>query len=1246
MVAKPASHILPAHSNAGLMALNDRLARRQAEIRASGGLGVAAQTLPSPTAELLAAGDGIAIELQDDASAKDRSLQEAIKSKLPQGWELRDDSIPSANFRGLTALPPPDGVPTVDEMWELAAEVAEVRRVVSATPLFAQLAPTPNQTAGLGFAGDDDIQAPHDWHLDTLRIPGAWAVSRGDNIEPGQGVTVAVIDTGYTRHPEIFNDLTKSPGNSQQVHGADLLDGDADPLDPLEGGWFFPTPSHGTSVASVIASGEGPDQPSLPDGQFVTGIAPAAQVFPVRMTTSVVLLLPNKLIEALHTVIDLNNVDVINISLGMPYGWPALQAAVQEAIRLGMVVVAASGNYWPTVVYPAAFPEVLAVAACGPDLSPWLGSSPGAAVDVLAPGRAVQRANSKLNSAGDPVYEVTPGTGTTFGAANCTGLAALWVAKHGGRRQLVKHYKGEAHRVQQAYHFLIRKTAQPLPGGAPEGMYGVGIPDAEELLRADLPSTEELDQDLQDMGLMLAHVEGLTGATNGDRPVSSFRPTDIDSPELIGTTSQILNSGRAGKPVRPPELAFKELRFQLANRPALLSQAQAMISEGRIDALRANIMEIPQLSSTLRAAISSATSVAKKAARQAPEAAAAEAALLADLTIPEPTVRRLQVYAVDPSYSTSIQTAQYNRITVDVPWENVDVGPVGEYLEVVDIDPASGYAYAPVNLNDPRVVARDGLEPSEGDPRFHQQMVYAVAMKTIKHFERALGRPAFWETHPEKDATGRWLTEPFNARLRIYPHALRTQNAYYSSGKRALLMGYFASPGYNSMPGPNVFTCLSYDIIAHEMTHALLDGMYRRYTSPTNPDVLAFHEAFADIVALFQHFTHPELLRAAIEQTRGDLEAESQLGKLAVQFGQATGMRGALRDAIGRIKPDGGWERMQPQPSLLQTESYLASAHKRGSILVAAVFDTFLLLYKERIKPLVRLATNGSGVLPHGNLPVDLVAALAGAASNLAADILERCIRALDYLPPVDVTFGEYLRAIVTADYDLVPDDRNGYRVAFAQAFRAWGIQPAGVTTVAPDSLYWSRPDRSSAASRFELGQAVRDRLSRLLTDWRVTRNRYDLHKGSLDEKRAFHNLLSEHLMYNPTSTLGMEIGIDLSKPFEVHTLRPASSIGPDGETNPLVVVTLTQEKTAKLAKQADGMSTSETFRIGSTILFGLGDGKVRYIIHRRDSQGTQGAAIKEYREFRLASVGAIDPYTLSAHRREPFASLHLTGRY
>src|SRR3954452_5369275 len=72
-----------------------------------------------------------------------------------------------------------------------------------------------------------------------------------------------------------------------------------------------------------------------------------------------------------------------------------------------------------------------------------------------------------------------------------------------------------------------------------------------------------------------------------------------------------------------------------------------------------------------------------------------------------PPFRKLRVYAFDPSLNWQIDTAVINQMTLQVPWEDLEPGPVGEYLEVVDADPASGCFYAPVNLNDDFVLAQD-----------------------------------------------------------------------------------------------------------------------------------------------------------------------------------------------------------------------------------------------------------------------------------------------------------------------------------------------------------------------------------------------------------------------------------------------------------------------------------------------------------------------------------------------------------
>lgn len=109
-----------------------------------------------------------------------------------------------------------------------------------------------------------------------------------------------------------------------------------------------------------------------------------------------------------------------------------------------------------------------------------------------------------------------------------------------------------------------------------------------------------------------------------------------------------------------------------------------------------------------------------------------------------PPFRKLKGYAFDPSLSLKIDTVAINEIIYKVPWEKLSVGPVGGYIEVVDYDPTVRKFYQPVNLNNRYILAQDGLEPGEGNPQFHQQMVYAVVMTTIANFEKALGRKVLW----------------------------------------------------------------------------------------------------------------------------------------------------------------------------------------------------------------------------------------------------------------------------------------------------------------------------------------------------------------------------------------------------------------------------------------------------------------------------------------------------------------------
>lgn len=437
---------------------------------------------------------------------------------------------------------------------------------------------------------------------------------------------------------------------------------------------------------------------------------------------------------------------------------------------------------------------------------------------------------------------------------------------------------------------------------------------------------------------------------------------------------------------------------------------------------------------------------------------------------PLPTYRCLRVFAFDPQASRQLDTAIINDAVIQLPWEKpwedqVTLGPANEYLEVVDYDPASSCFYPPLDLNDPMLLAQNGLPPSDGNPQFHQQMAFAVAMRTVRTFENALGRHVFWMREANQ-APADGAADPaaprdhpaFVRRLRIYPHAMREANAYYSPNKTALLFGYFrGDPGRDATGGEWVFTCLSQDIVAHETTHAILHGLRRRSVEPSNVDSLAFHEAFADVVALLQHFSSGAVIEHQLARSGGSLRSVSLLTGLAQQFGRGTGRGGPLRFALKMLideeKKLANNETIEPDRNAKLTEP-----HRRGQILVAAIFDAFVTIFERRTDDLFRMAGCKRGTTDP--LPKELVTRLADEAEKAADHVLRMCIRALDYLPPADSTFGEYLRAIVTADADLVPADSLHYRTAFAESFVKRGIRIEGQVFTSTETLYWDPPDK------------------------------------------------------------------------------------------------------------------------------------------------------------------------------------------
>jgi hypothetical protein len=401
-----------------------------------------------------------------------------------------------------------------------------------------------------------------------------------------------------------------------------------------------------------------------------------------------------------------------------------------------------------------------------------------------------------------------------------------------------------------------------------------------------------------------------------------------------------------------------------------------------------------------------------------------------------PERRPLRIFAFDPMVSR----AGDHRITVEIPYRPIEREErrfSDDRLEVVDYDAATGCYFRAVDLSDEAVAMNQGLEPLEQDPQFHQQMVYAVASKVLENFDRALGRRLRFRR---------------GERLRLFPHAFQGRNAYFDSELNAVLFGYFPAdeddPGPN-LPGQWIFTCLSHDIIAHEVSHAALSRLHSHYDEPTNPQVPALHEAFADIVAMFQRLTFPEVVAPAIRESRGDLlDPNNRLLDIGAQFGAAAGKGGPLRRIAGK-----------PDPALMARTH---EPHSLGWILVCAVYEGFVSTYVRRTRDLIRIATGGSGTLPAGDLHPDLVNRLTMECVRTAQTVLSMCIRATDYLPPVDPTFSDFLRAMVTADYELNRADDSGLRAAMIEAFRQRGIRPKAVGSLAVQSLLLEAEDVSN----------------------------------------------------------------------------------------------------------------------------------------------------------------------------------------
>ncbi len=441
-----------------------------------------------------------------------------------------------------------------------------------------------------------------------------------------------------------------------------------------------------------------------------------------------------------------------------------------------------------------------------------------------------------------------------------------------------------------------------------------------------------------------------------------------------------------------------------------------------------------------------------------------------------PRIRRLKIVAQDPSITSDggkILTAD-----IEIPAEDFTHGPAGYRVHVIDYDSSTDTHYIPLvypplqngSYEDPfaKITDRQILE----DPNFHAQNVYAIIMRTLARFEFALGRRIDWGFDGHQ--------------LNVAPHAFADANAFYSRRDCALMFGYFRSAQSKKDEGKVVFSSLSHDVIAHETTHAILDGLRKRFITPSSPEQAGFHEGFADIVALLSVFSLRDVVGfllkknvkvksegaadKSVEVEISDRIPTSSLNKENLKNNILFGLADEMGEEMSGVRGQALRRSLELKPLSDNAEPYLKKRafeepHRCGELLVAALLNAFIEVWDQR---LAQLKKHNSGDYLNLNLVVEN-------GAEAAEHLLTMAIRALDYTPPTDIKFGDYLSALLTADKETVPDDsKYHYRDQITKSFKDFGIKPASPE---PDGTW------ESAADEFKYDRTHFDSLTRDATE-------------------------------------------------------------------------------------------------------------------------------------------------------------------
>lgn len=267
------------------------------------------------------------------------------------------------------------------------------------------------------------------WNIDRVDAEISWGISTGDPVKVG------IIDTGIDlSHPDLKNNIKG---------GYNAINPRKSPNDDN---------GHGTHVAGIVAA--------LNNNVGVVGVGPNIDLYAIKVLGASGSGYLSDVIEGLEWAIQ-NKMDVVNLSLGTDQNIESLYEAILSAYHAGITIVAAAGNTGGNVLYPAAYPEVIAVSAVDQNNQIASFSSRGSEIDLTAPGVSIYSTYKRKT------YKTL--TGTSMSAPHVTGAAALVI----DTKKCDLNFDGLCTPAEVKQR--LEETAIDLGEGGKDNLYGAGL---------------------------------------------------------------------------------------------------------------------------------------------------------------------------------------------------------------------------------------------------------------------------------------------------------------------------------------------------------------------------------------------------------------------------------------------------------------------------------------------------------------------------------------------------------------------------------------------------------------------------------------------------------------------------------------------------------------------------------------------------------------------------------------------------